>query len=253
MAASTSIRRVRLPAEKQEGSPRPAKRDSRSGCHRGSTRAPNARTRRSAARAAKGAQGRAQAEDHLRLLAGKMAKVLRWRASQEVWTTHMRDRNSDAAPPSVPSYPAQPTAAPPAHRLVSDAGAGHSRQGEPRRSTPPCCRIAAAGKRVALARTPPPAAAPLSPPPAESRKKVRGGLQAALAAAAPPAAAPQPLTATSKTAPHRRAAPSRSPTLPSPRPAPPPPALPTPASPRPETSVLAAQSARKHECRPPQG
>ena len=25
-----------------------------------------------------------------------------------------RDRNSDAAPPSVPNYPAQPTAAPPA-------------------------------------------------------------------------------------------------------------------------------------------
>jgi hypothetical protein len=42
-----------------------------------------------------------------------MAKVLRWRASQEVWTAHsMRNRNSDAAPPSVPNYPAQPTAAP---------------------------------------------------------------------------------------------------------------------------------------------
>ena len=35
--------RVRLPAEKQEGSPRPAKRDSRSGCQ-GNTRAPNARS-----------------------------------------------------------------------------------------------------------------------------------------------------------------------------------------------------------------
>ena len=41
-------------------------------------------------------------------------------------------------------------------------------------------------KRDALARTSPPAAAPLSPPPAESRKKLRGGLQAALAAAATP-------------------------------------------------------------------
>ena len=31
-------------------------------------------------------QGRVQAEDRLRQLAGKMAKVQRWRASQEVWT-----------------------------------------------------------------------------------------------------------------------------------------------------------------------
>ena len=36
-----------LPADKQEGPPRPAERDSRSGCP-GDTRAPNARTRRSA-------------------------------------------------------------------------------------------------------------------------------------------------------------------------------------------------------------
>jgi hypothetical protein len=41
---------------------------------------------RSAVRAAKHAQGRVQAEDRLRQLAGKMAKVQRWRASQEVWT-----------------------------------------------------------------------------------------------------------------------------------------------------------------------
>ena len=71
-----------------------------------------------------------------------------------------------------------------------------------------------------------------------------------------------PLSARQARAPHRhlrsRPPPTRSPiaqphpTVPSPLPAPPPPALPTRASPRPETSVLAAQSARKHECRPPQ-
>ena len=64
--------RVRLPAEKQEAPPRPAKRDSRSGCP-GDTRAPNARTRRSAARAATHAQRRAQAEDRLQLPAGNLA------------------------------------------------------------------------------------------------------------------------------------------------------------------------------------
>ena len=64
--------RVRLPAEKQEAPPRPAKRDSRSACQ-GNTRAPNARTRRSAARAATHAQGRAQAEDRLQLPAGNLA------------------------------------------------------------------------------------------------------------------------------------------------------------------------------------
>ena len=74
-------------------------------------------------------------------------------------------------------------------------------------------------------------------------------------------AAPQPHTATSEAAPHRRAAPSRNPTLPSPPPASPPPAfwpafwpaLPTHASPRPETDVPAAQTAWKQMCRPPQG
>jgi len=92
---------VRLPAEKQEGPPRPAKRDSRSGCP-GDTRAPNARTRRSAARAAKHAQGRAQADDRLRQLAGKMAKAQRWRASQDVWTAFTRDHTPDALPPPPP-------------------------------------------------------------------------------------------------------------------------------------------------------
>ena len=70
--------RVRLPAEKQEGPPRPAKRDSRSGCP-GDTREPNARTRRSAARAATHAQRRAQAEDRLQLPAGNLASKV-WAA-----------------------------------------------------------------------------------------------------------------------------------------------------------------------------
>ena len=69
---------MRLPAEKQEGPPRPAKRDSRSGCP-GDTRAPNARTRRSAARAATHAQRRAQAEDRLQLPAGDLASKV-WAA-----------------------------------------------------------------------------------------------------------------------------------------------------------------------------
>ena len=90
--------RVRLPAEKQEGPPRPAKRDSRSGCHRGSTRAPNARTRRSAARAATHAQRRAQAEDRLQLPAGNLASKV-W-ASVRVatrllaWRVRVRARAS---------------------------------------------------------------------------------------------------------------------------------------------------------------
>ena len=227
----------------------PAKRNSRS--EQGSKRAPNARTRRSAERAAKHAQGRAQADDRLRQLAGKMAKVQRWRASQDVWTAFMRDRTPDASTPlAAPTFPAQPAAAPPA----------------PASSPAPALVIAARAsldasmlpdsrgwKRDALARIPPPAAAPLSPPPAESRKKVRGGLQAALAAAAPPAAAPQPRTATSEAAPDRRAASPRSPTLPPPPSTSPPsafwPALPTRASPGPETNV----PAWKRECRPPQG
>ena len=103
------------PAATQESSSLPPKRASRS--EQGSERAPNARTRRSAARAAKHAQGRVQAEDRLRQLAGKMAKVQRWRASQEVWTAHMRDRASDGTPLSASrgsTSPSQPAAASPA-------------------------------------------------------------------------------------------------------------------------------------------
>jgi hypothetical protein len=104
--------RVRLPAEKQEGAPRPAKRDSRSGCQ-GNTRAPNARTRGSAAPAAKHAQGRAQAEDHQRLPAGDLAskvwasvrvatRLLAWRIrvrarAFRVWCTTLDDYVERAA------------------------------------------------------------------------------------------------------------------------------------------------------------
>ena len=99
-----ALPRVRLPAAKQvtgpvakqEGSPKPPERASRS--EQGSKRAPNARTRRSAARAAKHAQGRAQAEDRLRQMADKVAKVARWKACQGVWTAFMRDCGT---PPSA--------------------------------------------------------------------------------------------------------------------------------------------------------
>ena len=56
--------RARLPAAKQKSYPRPPKRDSRSE-QAGSKRAANARTRRSAARAAKHAERREQAEIRL--------------------------------------------------------------------------------------------------------------------------------------------------------------------------------------------
>jgi hypothetical protein len=95
--------RVRLPAEKQEAPPRPAKRDSRSGCP-GDTRAPNARTRRSAARAATHAQRRAQAEDRLQLPAGNLAskvwaavrvatRLLAWRIRARFSTRHRASRS----------------------------------------------------------------------------------------------------------------------------------------------------------------
>ena len=126
--------RVRLPAEKQEGPPRPAKRDSRSGCP-GGTRAPNARTRRSAARAATHAQRRAQAEDRLQLPAGNLAskvwasvrvatRLLAWRVrvrarASPVWKSELDDYVERSGPqrslttrvlgpaalPSAPSWP----------------------------------------------------------------------------------------------------------------------------------------------------
>ena len=43
-----------------------------------------------------------------------MAKVQRWRASQEVWTAHMRDRASDGTPLSASTSPSRPAAASPA-------------------------------------------------------------------------------------------------------------------------------------------
>ena len=65
-----------------------------------------------------------QAEDRLRQLAGKMAKVQRWRASQEVWTAHMRDRASDGTPLSAPTSPFLARCCLSAPRLVSEAGTG---------------------------------------------------------------------------------------------------------------------------------
>jgi hypothetical protein len=99
--------RVRLPAEKQEAPPRPAKRDSRSACQ-GNTRAPNARTRRSAARAATHAQGRAQAEDRLQLPAGNLASKV-W-ASVRVatrllaWLARVRARALPARESALDEY-----------------------------------------------------------------------------------------------------------------------------------------------------
>jgi hypothetical protein len=66
--------RARLPAEKREGYPRPPKREPRSE-QAGGKRAANARTRRSAARAAKHAERREQAELRLQQLVSKMLKV----------------------------------------------------------------------------------------------------------------------------------------------------------------------------------
>ena len=66
--------RARLPAEKREGYPKPPKREPRSE-QAGGKRAANARTRRSAARAAKHAERREQAELRLQQLVSKMLKV----------------------------------------------------------------------------------------------------------------------------------------------------------------------------------
>ena len=110
---------VRLPAEKQEGSPRPAKRDSRSGCQ-GSTR--RARVHRTHASAAALHARRITPKKRRRRKTACGSWLVRWprccaggparRCGPRTW--FMRDRNSDAAPPSVPNYPSQPTAAPPA-------------------------------------------------------------------------------------------------------------------------------------------
>jgi hypothetical protein len=165
------------PAATQESSSLPPKRASRS--EQGSERAPNARTRRSAARAAKHAQGRVQAEDRLRQLAGKMAKVQRWRASQEVWTAHMRDRASDGTPLSALAPPPPPHPSPllplrPPPRLRGRHSWGSSGRLESPRSTSPCCRKAAArsATRSPAPHPPPP---PLSDRPPQSQGRRLAG------------------------------------------------------------------------------
>ena len=168
-----AAKQVTAPAAKQEGSPKPPKRASRS--EQGSERAPNARTRRSAARAAKHAQGRAQAEDRLRQMADKVAKVARWKACQGVWTAFMRDCGT---PPSAANgFSIHPPA-------TSTIGFGEAR---PKIASPKLALVTAARaslddddmlpdnrgwKRGALARNSPPApTASLNSPPAESKKK----------------------------------------------------------------------------------
>ena len=131
--------RARLPAAKQKGSPRLSKREPRSE-EAGSKRAANARTRRSAARAAKRAERREQAKLRLQQLACKMAKVLRWKRTQDAWTAWMRDKTASAPAPSLaqPAAPAPAPAAPPPPapsspdvRMCSPCGSAEKRMHTP--------------------------------------------------------------------------------------------------------------------------
>jgi len=230
--------RARLPAAKQKSYPKPPKRDSRSE-QAGSKRAANARTRRSAARAAKHAERREQAELRLQQLACKMAKVLRWRHAQDIWTAWMRDRTASATAPSLaqPAAPAPAPAAPP----------------PPAPSSPDvrmCSPSGSAEKRMHHTPDSRASQTPATPPSAPKMKRRKPG---AVAAALAAAATPQAHTATSEAAPDRRAASPRSPTPPPPPPTSPPsaswPALPTRTSLGPETNIPAWGC----ECRPPQG
>ena len=99
---------ARFPAARQKA-PRLSKREPRSE-EAGSKRAANARTRRSAARAAKHAR-REQAVLRLQQLACKMAKLQRWLHAQEVWTAWMREQTGAAPAPGSPQ-PAAPAPAP---------------------------------------------------------------------------------------------------------------------------------------------
>ena len=230
-----SSRARRRPAAKQEGSPK-SKREPRSE-QAGGKRAANARTRRSAARAAKHAERRGQAELRLQQLACKMAKVQRWRRAQDVWTAWMRDRPASAPAPSLaqPAAPAPAPAAPPPPAPSSPDV----------RMRSPC----SAEKRL---HTPDSRASqtPATPPSAPKTKRRKPG---AVAAALAAAATPQAHTATSEAAPDRRAASPRSPTPPPPPPTSPPsaswPALPTRTGHGPETNI----PTWGRECRPPQG
>ena len=227
----------RFPAAKQEGSLK-SKRASRS--EQGSKRAAtNARTRRSAARAAKHAERREQAEIRLWQLARKMAKVLRWKQVQDVWTAWMRDKTASspasslaqpAAPAPAPAAPPPPAPSSPDVRMCSPSGSAEKRM----HHTP--------DSRASQT--------PATPPSAPKTKRRKPG---AVAAALAAAATPQAHTATSEAAPDRRAASTRSPTPPPPPPTSPPsaswPALPTRTGLGPETNI----PAWGRECRPPQG
>ena len=127
--------RARLLAAKQGGSPRLSKRESCSE-QGGKRAATNARTRRSAARAAKHAERRAQAEIRLQELACKMAKVLRWKSCQAVWTAFMRDRTIAAPSSAQPAPPAPAPASPPPPAPKSADVRMHSPSAEKRLHTP---------------------------------------------------------------------------------------------------------------------
>ena len=120
--------------DKVEGYPRPPKRELRL------EQPGNARPRRSAARAAKRAERREQAEFRLQQLTCKMVKVLRWKRRQEVWTAWMRDKTASAPAPSLaqPAAPAPAPAAPPPPapsspdvRMCSPCGSAEKRMHTP--------------------------------------------------------------------------------------------------------------------------
>mmetsp|Transcript_20464 Transcript_20464/g.51872 ORF Transcript_20464/g.51872 Transcript_20464/m.51872 type:complete len:269 (+) Transcript_20464:76-882(+) len=222
--------RARFPAAKQKSSsPRLSQREPRSG-EAGSKRAANARTRRSAKRAAERAARRGQAELRLQQLACKMAKVLRWKRRQEVWTAWMRDETASAPATSLaqPAAPAPAPAAPP-----------------PPAPSSPDVRMRSPSSSVEKRMHTPdsrPSQTPATPPSAPKMKRRKPG---AVAAALAAAATPQAHTATSEAAPD--------PTPPPPPPTSPPsaswPALPTRTGHGPETNI----PAWGRECRPPQG
>ena len=74
------------------------------------------------ARAAKHAERREQAEIRLWQLACKMAKVLRWKRAQEVWTAWMRDKTASAPAPNL-AQPAAPAPLSSSPRRASAAAA----------------------------------------------------------------------------------------------------------------------------------
>ena len=228
--------RARLPAAKQKSYPKPPKRDSRSE-QAGSKRAANARTRRSAARAAKHAERREQAELRLQQLACKMAKVLRWRHAQDIWTAWMRDRTASATAPSLaqPAAPAPAPAAPP----------------PPAPSSPDvrmCSPSGSAEKRMHHTPDSRASQTPATPPSAPKMKRRKpGAVAAALAAAASPPhrrpTPPPPKPPPTDAQPHRAALPHRPLHPPRRRPPPGPPYPRVPALGRKQTSLPGDASA----------